>query len=174
MTFILGQYHKRYLCHQSLKIAWKLFIWNVIQIYEGAMKCPAMWIRWTDLLGLVTHRVTHYIDVIMSAIASQITDVSTVCSTVCSGANRRKHRSSASLAFLRGTHRWPVDSPHKGPVTRKMFPFDDVIMKPLNIYENFVTGSNGHHFADDFYKCISLNENYSISLKISQKIVTRG
>ena len=30
--------------------------------------------------------------------------------------------------FVRGIHRWPVNSPHKGPVTRKMFPFDDVIM----------------------------------------------
>ena len=29
---------------------------------------------------------------------------------------------------MRGIHRWPVNSPHKGPVTRKMFPFDDVIM----------------------------------------------
>ena len=42
--------------------------------------------------------------------------------------NQRKHQSSASLAFVRGTHRWPVDSPHKGPVTRKMFQFDNVIM----------------------------------------------
>ena len=33
-----------------------------------------------------------------------------------------------SLAFMRGIHRWPVNSPHKGPVTRKMSPFDDVIM----------------------------------------------
>ena len=30
---------------------------------------------------------------------------------------------------MRGIHRWPVNSPHKGPVTRKMFPSDDVIMK---------------------------------------------
>ena len=60
--------------------------------------------------------------------ASQITGVSSVCSTVCSGADQRKHQSSASLAFVRGLHRWPVDSPHTGPVTRKMFPFDDVIM----------------------------------------------
>ena len=43
-------------------------------------------------------------------------------------AYQRKHKSSASLAFVRGIHRWPVDSHHKGPVTRKMFPFDDVIM----------------------------------------------
>ena len=64
----------------------------------------------------------------MSAIASQITGVSIVYSTVCSGADQRKHQSSASLAFVRGIHRWPVDSPHKGPVTRKIFPFDDVIM----------------------------------------------
>ena len=40
----------------------------------------------------------------------------------------KKHQSSASLAFVRGIHRLPVNSPHKWPVTRKMFPFDDVIM----------------------------------------------
>ena len=51
-----------------------------------------------------------------------------VYSTVCSDADQRKHQSSASLAFVRGIHRWPVNSPHKGPVTRKMFLFDDVIM----------------------------------------------
>ena len=40
----------------------------------------------------------------------------------------KKYQSSASLAFVRGIHRWPVKSPHKGTVTRKMFPFHDVIM----------------------------------------------
>ena len=70
----------------------------------------------------------HYSDVIISAMASQITNVSIVCSTVCSGADQRKYQSSASLVFLRGNHRWQVDSLHKEPVTRKMFPFDDVIM----------------------------------------------
>ena len=44
------------------------------------------------------------------------------------GADQRKHQSSASLAFVRGIHRWSVNSPRKGPVTRKMVPFDDVIM----------------------------------------------
>ena len=32
-----------------------------------------------------------------------------------------------------GKSPWPVNSPHKGPVTRKMFPFDDVIMKMVNL-----------------------------------------
>ena len=45
-----------------------------------------------------------------------------------SGADQRKHQSSASLAFVLGIHRGPVNSPHKWPVTRKMFPFDDVII----------------------------------------------
>ena len=49
-------------------------------------------------------------------------------STVYSGADQRKHQSSASLTFLRGIHRWPVNFPHKWPVTRKMFPFDDVLV----------------------------------------------
>ena len=71
----------------------------------------------------------HYSEVIMSAMASQITGVLIVCLNVCSVADRRKHQSSMSLAFVRGIHRWQVNSPHKGPVTRKMFPFDDVIME---------------------------------------------
>ena len=68
----------------------------------------------------------HYDDVIMSAIASQITSLTIVYSIVYS--DQRKYQSSASLAFVRGIHRGPVNSPHKWPVTRKMFPFDDVIM----------------------------------------------
>ena len=69
----------------------------------------------------------HCSDVIMSAMASQITDVMIVYWTVCSGVDQRKHQSSTWLAFVRGTHRWPVNSPHKDTVTQKMFPFDDVI-----------------------------------------------
>ena len=70
----------------------------------------------------------HYHDVIMGAMASQITSLAIVYLAVYPGADQRKRQSSASLAFVRGIHRWPVNSPHKGPVTRKMFPFDDVIM----------------------------------------------
>ena len=64
----------------------------------------------------------------MSKIASQITSLTIVYSTVYSGPDQTKHQSSASLAFVRGIHRGPVNSPHKWPVTRKMFPLDDVIM----------------------------------------------
>ena len=71
----------------------------------------------------------HYSDVIMGGMASQITSVMIVYSAVYSGADQWKHQSSSSLAFVWGIHRWPVNSPHKWPVTRKMFPFDDVIMK---------------------------------------------
>ena len=72
----------------------------------------------------------HYSDVIMTTIASQITSLTIVYSTVYSGADQSKHQSSASLAFVWGIHRGPVNSPHKWPVTRKMFPFDDVTMIP--------------------------------------------
>ena len=72
--------------------------------------------------------VDHYSGLIMSTMASQITSMSTACSIVCTCTHQRKHRSSASLAFVRGIHQWLVDSPHKGPVTWKLFPFDNVIM----------------------------------------------
>ena len=74
------------------------------------------------------HNCFHYDDVIMGTIASQITSLTIVYSTVYSGADQSKHQSSASLAFVWGIHRGLVNSPHKWPVTRKMFPFDDVIM----------------------------------------------
>ena len=64
----------------------------------------------------------------MSVIASPMTSLAIVYSTVYSGADQRKHQSPASLAFVRGIHRGPVNSPHKWPVRRKTFPFDDVIM----------------------------------------------
>ena len=75
-----------------------------------------------------TFLIWHNGDVIMGAIASQITSLSIVYSTVYSDADQRKHQSSASLVFVWGIHQGPVNSPHKWPVTRKMFPFDDVIM----------------------------------------------
>ena len=74
----------------------------------------------------------------MGAMVSQITSFIIAYSTVYSGTNQRKHQSSASLALVRGIHRWPVNSPHKGPVTRKMFTFDDVIMSSV------ITGFHPH------------------------------
>ena len=77
---------------------------------------------------LFTRFAFHYSGVIMGTMTSQITSLAIVCSTVNSGADQRKHQSSASLAFVRGIHRSPVNSPHKGPVMRRTFPFDDIIM----------------------------------------------
>ena len=74
------------------------------------------------------YSVWHYCDVIMGAVASQITNLMIVYSTVYSDADQRKHQSAASLAFVRGIHLGPVNSPHEWPVTRKMFPIDDVIV----------------------------------------------
>ena len=73
----------------------------------------------------------HYTDVIMGAMAYQIISITIVYSTVYSGADQRKHQSPASLAFVRGIPRGPVGD--KWPVTRKMFPFDDVIMARVGI-----------------------------------------
>ena len=91
----------------------------------------------------------HYNDVIINAMASQITSLAIVYLTVNSGTDQRKHQSSAWLAFVRGIHRWTVNSPQKRSVTRKLFPFDDVIMEhrkqcqslgdltTLNLLQNF-------------------------------------
>ena len=84
-----------------------------LNYWPGKVSCWSVW---------------RYNDVIMGMIASQITSLTIVYSIVYSDADQRKHQNSTSLAFVRGIHRGPVNSPYKWPVTRKMFPFDDVIM----------------------------------------------
>ena len=98
-----------------------------IQLFYGMLCCNVISVfslQWSHL----NNKTSHYSDVKMNAIASQITCVSMVCWIVCSGAHQRRHRNSTSLAFLREIHLRLVDSPHKGPVTWKMFPFEDVNM----------------------------------------------
>ena len=80
------------------------------------------------------HIAAHYSGVIMIAMASQIIGFSIICSTVCSGADQRKHQSSFSLTLMKIIHRWPVNYSHKEPVTRKMFPFDDVIIPSITLF----------------------------------------
>ena len=82
-------------------------------------------------LNSISHEkmIFDYDDVTMSGMASQITILRIVYSPVYPGADQRKHQSPASLAFVRGIHRGLVNSPHKWPVTRKLFPLDDVIMR---------------------------------------------
>ena len=94
-------------------------------------------------------RFDHYNNVIMGAIASQITSLAIVYSVVYWGADQRQHQSYASLAFVRGIHWGPVNSPHKWPVTRKIFPFDNVIMEsvsgqPENVFLFEATSSLDH------------------------------
>ena len=86
--------------------------------------------------NLLVNKIHHYTDVSTRAMVSQITGFLIVCSTICSHADQRKHQSSPSLAFVRRVHWWLVDSPHKGPVTRKMFTFDDVSMFRIIVYSS--------------------------------------
>ena len=157
---------------------WFIGWWRLVYLYSNLTKnVPRIrltigqhWIRWWTGDEVATSRylnqrwsrlfMSHYSDVIMGVMASQITSVSIVCSAVCSGADKRKHQSSASLALARGICRWPVDSPHKGPVTRKMILFDDVIM----IWHQWVKkkGCQHHRYLHEYL--LRLCANVDISL----------
>ena len=73
----------------------------------------------------LTKHDIHYSEVIMGTMASQITSLTIVYLAVDS----RADQNFTLLAFVRGIHRWPLNSRHKWPVTWTMFPFDDVIME---------------------------------------------
>ena len=83
-----------------------------------SIEASVSWCAWDLFTEIVND---HYSDIIMGAMASKITSLTNVYSAVYSGAHERKHQSSASLAFVRGIHRWPVNSPHKWRITRKCF-----------------------------------------------------
>ena len=69
----------------------------------------------------------------MSMMVSQISGVSIVCSIVCSGTDKKKTSKLRVTGIFKENHRWPGDSLQKGPVTQKMFLFDDVIMVILRM-----------------------------------------
>ena len=100
-----------------------------VDIQSNSIYCTKVYHEFWKAIQLDGSAYKHYDDVIMTMLASQITSLTVVYSIVYSGVNQRKHQSSASLAFVREIHRGPVNFPHKWPVTRKMFPFDDVIMR---------------------------------------------
>ena len=104
---------------------------------------------WAELANryLLMHRF-HYNDVIMGAITTQINSLTIVYSIIYSDADQRKHQSSASLAFVRGIHRGPVNSPDKWPVTRKMFPFNDVFVFARSRYLTSKSDINTLHKRD--------------------------
>ena len=113
----------------------------------------------------------HYGDVIMGTMASQITSLIIVSSTVYSGGDQRKHQSSASLAFVRGIHRGPVNSPAqmvnnaenvsiwwRHHVNGRHFEMHFRVIKLLNLKCNFVEisslqSSKSHHLTQ-WWPCL--------------------
>ena len=103
----------------------------------------------------------HFGDVMTGAIASQITSLTIVYSTVYSDADQRKHQSSASLAFVWGIYGGPVNSPHKGPVTRKMFSFDDVfVMKSPTVNRGDLITINTYDYVfSNLHNCDRIHDD---------------
>ena len=92
-------------------LLWRHIIWGSIVCWKE--------VSMAGTSNYIPQILWHYSDVIMGVMASQITSLTIVYSAVYSRADQRKYQSSASLAFVRGIHLWPVNSPRKWPVTRK-------------------------------------------------------
>ena len=88
-----------------------ILIWNWTPYEQQKVWWNCLPWLWTVHIFISHFSWSHYSDGIMGAVASQITSLTIVYSTVHAGADQRKHQSSASLAFVHGIHRWPVNSP---------------------------------------------------------------
>ena len=112
-------------------ITWTMFTEEYVAIWRQWVTAIENWapIPYMNLISGSFQLINSYDNnVIMSAMAPQITGLMVLFSTVYLDADQRKYQSSASLAFVRGIHRWPVYDRKKRPVTRKKIPFDDAIM----------------------------------------------
>ena len=113
-----------------------LIVYNPVQIVVcgGCLWLSALGVVWCNTLCNTSHIIVHtnlvvqYSRFLLSVIASQITGVSIVCSAVCSGEDQRNTKALRHCSMLSGIHRSPLDCLHKGAITWKMFPFEDVIM----------------------------------------------
>ena len=116
--------HARAMCH----FQYYCYILRILE--RSLLHCTKnARVLWFAFLVVDWYRsILQYSYVTVGAMASQITSISTVCPNICSGSHQRKYQSSGSLAFVRGIHRRQVDYPKKGPVTRKMLSYCDVIM----------------------------------------------
>ena len=155
------------------------FIWRSARLDRGhdfEIKCVALTLcQLVTVMAASVTCQTHDNYVIMSAMTSQITSLTIVYSTVDSGTDQRKHQSSASLAFVRGIYRWLVNSPHKEPVTRKMFPFNDVIIGyppsgaeniPLTVFIKL----KGHMWLDLILGISPRTEKFSLIIQLSIQV----
>ena len=181
----------RYVKHLALSLPFILFTDRDMAAYttEEIIKC----LSWKHIfiyiyVYIYRFKPHHYGNVVMSMVASQFTSLAIVYSTVYSGVDQSKYQRSASLAFVRGIHRWPVNSPHKGTVTWKMFPFDDVIMlydKIASILQMKIQAHKLYRaecclwdkvagmFANDFLNVFSWMKIYEFRLKLHWSLFLR-
>ena len=101
----------------------------------------------------------HHSDVTMSIMASQITGDSSFFSRLYRLTSKKTSQSRCYWPFVRGIYRWRVDSPHKGPVKWKPFPFGDDIMTYYWCITSKVTLSNNAHFYQ--FRSSIINNNQS-------------
>ena len=99
---------------------------------------------------IASRKFFHYADVIMSAMASQITGLTIVYSIFIQAQIKENIKAPRHWPFVWGIHRRPVNSPHKRPVTRKMLPFDDVIMSKFFVSLRQLL-ENVNHFIFDYF-----------------------
>ena len=112
----LACFYHYYYCHYCYH-HYRYHHYSFIFIFKSALR---------GLTILVFREINHYDDVIMGAMASQISSLPIVHSTIYSDAKKTSKLCVTGLCA--GNSPGTVNSPHKWPVTRKISPFDDVIM----------------------------------------------
>ena len=102
---------------------------------EGKLGCVvSAWCHWVNNLDITIHPTELFFHITVTSLWAtwRLKLLASRLFNHCPDADQRKHQGSASLAFVRGIHGWPVHSLHKGQVTRKRFPLNAVSMSSVS------------------------------------------
>ena len=119
---------------------------------------------------LIRHRILHYTDVIMTTMVSQITSLTVVYFKRLFRRRAKKTSKLCVTGLCVGNSPGPVNSLHKGPVTRKMFPFDDVIMYCNMAYQTTLNTSAYWFTVDQRKYSIFVSQSNS-NIQIPEKCI---
>ena len=122
----------------------KLQIYDYSSIYQGGKD------DWNQELPHWQSR--HYSDVIMSTMASQITSLTVVYSTMYLRRRSNKTSKFRVTSLCEGNSQVTGEFPaHKGPVARKMFPFDDASWYPV-VAQDLASHLEWHQLINRYHK----------------------
>ena len=140
---------------------------------SGVVLSTKRQINYRDRYPFISYNLTlnlHYCDVIMGAMGRKSPASWLFTQPLIQAQINQNIKAPRHWPFVRGIHRLPVNSPHKWPVTRKIFPFDDVIVNNMHVKDR--NGLCRKH--TKYVRVHSTGSNSLLSKRLRHSVISFG